>query len=254
MTVTVIDDEPLALKATTGAVREALPDADIHSFLKCSELIGFAENNRIDVAFLDINMRGCTGIEVARKLKTYSPTVNIIFVTGYSDYKSEAMDLRASGYLTKPVVADDIRNEMRFLRFPVSVKKAVQVRCFGNFAVESDGLPIHFAYKKTEELFAYLIDRKGATVTYGELSAILWEDDSHTHYLKKLRADLKDTFEKCGASDVLIFGKGTLAVDRSKVDCDYYDFLEKKDPYAFFGEYMTQYSWAELTLGQLMTV
>lgn len=254
MIITVIDDEAMALKATVRAVREAIPGAEIHSFSKCSALLEFSAQRRIDIAFLDINMRGYTGIEIAQKLKEFSPKVNIIFVTGYDEYKSAAMDLHASGYLMKPIVADDIRNEMRFLRFSVSEKKAVQIRCFGNFAVEANGLPIRFAYKKTEELFAYLIDRKGATVTYRELSAVLWEDDTHINYLKKLRNDLKNVLKEHGAADVIIFGRGVLAVDRSKVDCDYYDFLDKKDDasHTFLGEYMTQYSWAEVTLGELL--
>ena len=93
MLITVIDDEVLALKATVNAVKEALPEAEVRQFTKCSELLSFAAENRIDVAFLDINMRGYTGIEVAGKLEEINPEINIIFVTGYSEHKSEAMDM-----------------------------------------------------------------------------------------------------------------------------------------------------------------
>ena len=254
MLITVIDDEVLALKATVNAVKEALPEAEVRQFTKCSELLSFAAENRIDVAFLDINMRGYTGIEVAGKLEEINPRINIIFVTGYSEHKSEAMDMHASGYLMKPVVAADIASEMRFLRFPVKEEKSVRVRCFGNFSLEINGSPVHFAYKKTEELFAYLIDRKGAPVGYGELSAILWEDDTHANYLKRLRGDLIKTFEKCGQSEVIRCQKGTLSVDTEKISCDYYDYLSEKEGVsrAFLGEYMAQYSWAESTLGELL--
>lgn len=253
MTICIIDDEALVLKATAGAVGTALPDDEIHTFLKSSELLAFAEANPVDIAFLDINMRGITGIEVAEKLKHLRPQVNLIFVTGYEEYKASAMDLHASGYLMKPVTPEDILHELRYLRYPVQSGRQVTVTCFGNFFVAANGVPLHFAYKKTEELFAYLIDRKGASVTYGELSAILWEDDSHIHYLKKLRADLFSTFEKAGFPDVIASQKGSLRVDLSKVRCDYIDWLnhapDSQD--LFRGEYMSQYSWAENTLGTL---
>ena len=255
MTVTVIDDEPLALKAAVSAVGEALPEAEIHSFSKSAELLEFAASRPVDIAFLDINMRGVTGLEVAEKMKALCPTVNIIFVTGYDGYKSEAMDLHASGYLMKPIVARDVAEEMRFLRFPVRTQSRVRVRCFGNFSVEVDGRPLRFSYSRTEELFAYLIDRRGAPVNYGELSAILWEDDAHLPYLKRLRADLINTFRAHGLSDVIISAKGSLAVDTGKISCDYYDHLNRSEgtENAFFGEYMTQYSWAENTLGALLS-
>lgn len=255
MLITVIDDEPLALKATAAAVREAIPSAEIVTFQKCSEFLEFAVSNTVDVAFLDINMRGVTGLELAEKLKETNPTVNIIFVTGYSEHKSAAMDMRASGYLMKPVVAADIAEEIRFLRFPVKEKARVRAKCFGNFSVEYDGKPMHFTYKKTEELLAYLIDRKGAPIGYGELSAILWEDDTHIDYLKKLRADLLNTFKAHGLPDVIIARKGTLAIDCGRISCDYFDYLDKKDGAldAFIGEYMSQYSWAESTLGMLLS-
>ena len=254
MIISIIDDEALVLKSTAEAVQAALPDAEIHTFVKSSEFLSFAENNPIDIAFLDINMRGITGIEVAEKLKQTQPHVNIIFVTGYEEYKATAMDLHASGYLMKPVVADDILREISYLRYPVQEKKPVSVTCFGNFSVRINGTPVHFKYKKTEELFAYLVDRKGATITYGELSSILWEDDSHIHYLKKLRADLIDTFEAAGFPDVIESQKGSLRVDLSRVCCDYMDYLNRVpgSEGSFRGEYMTQYSWAESTLGALL--
>lgn len=255
MIITVIDDEALALRSTADAVRTALPEAEIHTFMKSSELLSFAEEKNIDIAFLDINMRGITGLEVAEKLKKITPRVNIIFVTGYDEYKGSAMDLKASGYLMKPVVADDILREFNDLRYPVRQQKPVTAKCFGNFSVQLNGAPAHFAYKKTEELLAYLIDRKGATITYGELSAILWEDDSHIHYLKKLRADLLDVFEKAGLPDVILSRKGSLSIDLSKISCDYIDYLNHVpgSENAFHGEYMSQYSWAENTLGALST-
>ena len=250
----MIDDEALALRSTEKAIRAALPGADIHSFMKSEELLEFAEKKHIDIAFLDINMRGITGLDLAEKLKKIAPRLNIIFVTGFNDYKSEAMDLHASGYIMKPATAEDILGEIGFLRFPVADERRVTVRCFGNFSVLIDGAPPAFLYSKTKELFAYLIDRRGSMVSNNELSAILWEDDNHANYFKRLRSDLKSTFERSGCGDVILSQKGSLGIDTSKISCDYFDFLNKAKGSGelFRGEYMSQYSWAEMTLGYLL--
>jgi len=57
-------------------------------------------------------MRGMTGVEVAKKLKEINPKMNIIFVTGFSDYKGDAMDMKASGYIMKPVTAEEVKAEL----------------------------------------------------------------------------------------------------------------------------------------------
>ena len=64
---------------------------------------------------------------------------------------------------------------------------------------------------------------------------------------------LKKDLDKIGAGEVLVKNWNIWGVDTSKVSCDYYDFL-KGDVEAvnsFLGEYMSQYSWAEMTLAQL---
>lgn len=200
-------------------------------------------------------MRGITGLEIAEKLERINPQVNIIFVTGFDEYKSEAMDLHASGYLMKPVLAEDIQNEIGFLRFPITEKRRIEVKCFGNFCVFISGSPVNFDYSKTNELFAYLIDRRGTMVSYNELSAVLWEDDSHTNYLKRLRSDLKHTLEKHGCENIILSRKGALGIDVNEISCDYFDYLNKKpdSKELFRGEYMSQYSWAEETLANLIT-
>lgn len=199
-------------------------------------------------------MRGVTGLEVAERLEKIQPQINIIFVTGFDGYKSEAMDLHASGYLMKPITTEDVENEIRFLRYPVKEEKKIKIKCFGNFAVFFNGAPADFKYSKTLELLAYLVDRKGAMVTGSELSVILWEDDTHASYLKKLYSDLKHTFERNGCADAFFSGRGSLGIDTGKISCDYLDYINSVpgSENLFRGEYMSQYSWAESTLANLL--
>ena len=256
MNIVIADDELLSLKLTASAVERAVPNADIHTFQFGEQVIEYAESHSIDIAFLDIRMRGISGVEIAQRIQTMQPKVNIIFVTAYDDYKSEAMDLRASGYLTKPVVEADILKEMECLRYESeseSVNEKICVRCFGNFQILYRGIPIKFAYQKTLELVAFLIDKKGAVCSYAEISAALWEDTLHLSYLKKLRADLLQTFDKLGFSDFVYSQKGMLGIDTEYIDCDYYDAMNDETMLQkiYHGEYMNQFSWADTTNASL---
>lgn len=251
MNVIVVDDERLVLNAETTAVKRALPGAEVYSFQKCGDALEFAETNRIDIAFLDINIKGITGLQLAEKLQAYNPRTNIIFCTGYSEYSLEALDLFCSAYLMKPVTDEKIKKALDNLRYPVSKKQeGFFVKCFGNFEVYKDGLPIKFKHKKTKELFAYLIDRQGATTSTKEIMAAIYEEDKES-YIRNLRADLNSTFEELGLSDVLIRNGGDIGVNVEKTECDFYNYL-MGDKALFHGEYMSQYSFAERTLGWLV--
>ena len=112
---------------------------------------------------------------------------------------------------------------------------------------------------KAKELLAYLVDRKGAGVTMGELSAVLWEEGPDTlsrqSNLRNLISDLRKTLCDVGAEGILLKTRNTIAIDADAVDCDYYDFL-RHIPYAvnrYQGEYMSQYSWAELTAASIVS-
>ena len=62
--------------------------------------------------------------------------------------------------------------------------------------------------------------------------------------------DLRTTLKDVNAESVLVKTSTTYAVDVEKLDCDYFRYLKTGKP-MFFGEYMSQYSWAETTCGLL---
>ena len=135
--------------------------------------------------------------------------------------------------------------------------QTLRVQTFGNFEVFWGDQPVRFERSKTRELFAYLIDRRGAGSTMGELVSVLWEGQPDTaslrSQLRSLIADLRAAFRALGAENVIRKGRDHIAVDPARVDCDYYRYLagEKAARSAFRGEYMSNYSWAEITVGSL---
>ncbi|MCR4822949.1 MAG: response regulator [Treponema sp.] len=256
MKVLVVDDEKLALEGTCSAILEARPDSEIKAFRDSEEALLESEKWFPQVAFLDIEMRTDNGISLAEKLKKQNPQINIIFVTGYDEYMKDAFALFASGYVLKPVMSEHIKKEFENLRFPVSEKKRILVHTFGTFEILVDGKPLKFAYSKSKELLAILVDGKGLPCSLGKIEDILWENDfsDKSSYLRNLVADIRKTLKACNCEEILIHKYNELAIDRSLIDCDYFDFLEGKSQAlsAFNSEYMSQYSWAENTLGFLL--
>ena len=117
--IIVVEDEPVILKGFVHLLCDTLPDARIFGFQTGSEALTFAQDNRVGAAFLDIELCGESGIELAESLtKLYSRT-NIIFLTGHSEYYAPALDMHCSGYILKPLTPDKIRKEMDHLRFPL---------------------------------------------------------------------------------------------------------------------------------------
>ena len=247
MRILLVDDEELQLIRLKNEAKKVFSnDTQILCFKNPLKALKENKNNKIDIAFLDIEMPGMNGISLAKELKKQNPKVNIIFVTAYNDYAFEAYKLHASGYLSKPVSASKIKEELEELRHPIELSgnKKLQIKCFGNFEAFHNGEPIRFSYKKSKEAFAYLVDREGSAININELNAVLWEED-HPSYLRNLIADIQQTLKALDCDDVFIKRHNECYIDVSKVDCDAYEY-KNGNPNAiraYRGEYMIQYSW-----------
>ena len=254
MIAIAVDDEALMLGALVAAI-EASPDiTEVVSFSDCEEALAFVKEHPADIAFLDINMRGMGGLALAEKITSYCNNCRIVFCTGYEEYAIPAFKLHASGYLMKPIAAEDVQSEIDNIKGVRRKEKLLRVSCFGNFEVYVKEEKLVFKRLKTKELFAFLIDRNGAGMTAKQICAALFPDDAddgkNSAYLRQLFMDLKNTLKAVGAEAVLCHETPCYRVDTSLIKCDYISYLETGKP-EFHGEYMTQYSWAEETCAML---
>lgn len=254
MRILAVDEKKHSLENLADAIRKAEPTAELFCFRDGVAALDFAAHSPCQVAFLDIPMRDMDGILLAKKLKGMNPAVNIILAADCGDYAIDAVGLHCSGYLLEPITPEKVRRELDDLRYPLrqNPEKRISIQTFGNFEVFADGIPVKFKYDKAKELLAYLVDR-GTFCTNGEIMAALWDKSVSGSYLRMLRKELTDTFRKIGCGDLLIQKRGSIAIVPEQVACDYYDW-KRGDPQArnaYRGEYMTQYSWSELTHGAL---
>lgn len=254
MIAIAVDDEILMLGALVKAISASPDIEEVTRFSDCEEALSFVKNNSIDIAFLDINMRGMGGLALAENILAACPKCKIVFCTGYEEYAIPAFKLHASGYLMKPISAEDVQGEIDNIKGVRQKEKLLDVNCFGNFEVYAKGQKLIFKRMKTKELFAFLVDRKGAGMTAKQICAVLFPDDmddnKNSAYLRQLVLDLKNTLKTVGAENVLRHETPCYRVDTSLIQCDYLSYLETGKP-EFHGEYMMQYSWAEDTCAML---
>ncbi len=255
MIAIAVDDEALMLGALVSAI-EASPDiTEVAKFSDCEEALAFVQNHPTDIAFLDINMRGMGGLALAKRIIASCPNCKIVFCTGYEEYAIPAFKLHASGYLMKPIAAEDVQGEIDNIKGIHQKAKLLTVKCFGNFEVYAKNEVLVFKRLKTKELFAFLVDRNGAGMTAKQICAVLFPDDTddtkNSAYLRQLIMDLKNTLKAVGAESVLCHETPCYRVDTDLIKCDYISYIETGKP-DFHGEYMTQYSWAEETCAMLL--
>ena len=250
MIAIAVDDEFLMLGALVKAISASPDIKEVTKFSDCEQALDFVKNNSIDIAFLDINMRGMGGLALAEKIIAARPDCKIVFCTGYEEYAIPAFKLHASGYLMKPISAEDVQTEIDNIKGVRQKEKPLTVKCFGNFEVYVKDEKLVFKRLKTKELFAFLVDRKGAGMTAKQICAVLFPDDTDDNknaaYLRQLVMDLKNTLKSVGAENILRHETPCYRVDTSLIQCDYLSYLETGKP-EFYGEYMMQYSWAEET-------
>ncbi|NBJ91895.1 LytR/AlgR family response regulator transcription factor [Parablautia muri] len=100
--VMVIDDEP-EIRRLLHKMVEKQPD--YHVVSECGDFSGavvdFARY-KPDVVFMDIDLKGESGLECAKVMTELNPRLKVIFATAHSEYMANAFEIYAFDYLVKP--------------------------------------------------------------------------------------------------------------------------------------------------------
>lgn len=249
MKILAIDNELTALELLTDGIARGYPEAEVYLFSNTDELLEEAKKADFDVFFCSVAKDITERMKLAERLREIRPFCNIIVMADSMEYAADAMKIHASGYIQKPVTEENIRFELSDLRYPVAERRERKCRlqCYGNFEVfNEEGKLIHFKRRKSKEALAYITHRRGAVCTTREVAAVLFEDApcdlKQMSYMQKIISGMINDLQSEGAKDVIIRHYNGMAIDTSKVDCDYYTNPDRR---AQGEEYMAQYSWAE---------
>lgn len=262
MRIMAVDDEIMALEDFEDTCRELGITDEIVKFNNPLDALSFVAMNKVDIAFLDIEMPVIKGIELAKRIKAFCRNVRIIFTTGYSEYALEAFSVDAVDYVMKPYDAQAIKrayDKALLIRDEVE-ENHVFIKTFGYFDVFVDGKSVAFTSAKSKELLALLVDRNGGVVSTEQAISVLWEgrkyDETVQSLFRKVLKALRVSLEEAGISDILVDNRNQRSIDKTKFACDYYSLLEKgkNENTKFFGKYMEQYDWAKGTEEQITKI
>jgi two-component system LytT family response regulator len=126
--VLVADDEPLARRMVTAILRT---DPDVEALAECGDAKCVRDQLarfRPDIALLDIEMPEMSGLEIAGALQDSGPVV--VFITAFSSYATQAFDVSAVDYVTKPF------SDERFRAAVERAKRRVRERRLGELATQ----------------------------------------------------------------------------------------------------------------------
>lgn len=257
MHIIYVDDEKPAIDNFWLTVAN-FPDIDtLHTFQNGEEALAFAKDNVVDVAFLDMEMPGIHGLELAQKLKRFNCDIRIVFVTAFSQYALDAWKVDATGYLMKPYSAADIRKELNKCIYKALPSNRVVIQTIPSLSITVNGSPLYIAGAKLREMLALLVDRGERGFTMGEAIACLWPErpaDSNTQSLYRMTwKRLTDALETAGIGDVLATSENRRYLKVDQVDCDLYRILagDQQARKQYSGSYLEEYAWAEERNAQL---
>ena len=116
MRVVFCDDDPYALAQLYEYVRDFFQntgwtETEYVQYTTGDELL--RNESRPDIAFLDVEMPGTSGIHIGAELKKMNPSIKIFIVTAYPDYLDEAMKFQVFRYLSKPVDQNRLYRNLR---------------------------------------------------------------------------------------------------------------------------------------------
>ncbi|WP_051621054.1 response regulator [Paenibacillus sp. UNC451MF] len=181
--VVLVDDEEHALEMLGILLNEIGEVVVIGKYTNPLEALDAMKYLQADGVFLDIEMPGMKGMDLARALQVIHPKIQIIFTTAYAEHAIEAFEIRSMDYLLKPIRVERLRQSVQRIREASSIPKAVtdgpSVQCMGGFAVHL-GAPeqgmLSWRTTKEKELCAFLIHRGGQVVEQTVIMEALWPE------------------------------------------------------------------------------
>lgn len=106
--VVIVDDEQPICDEIEYLLKKHSTITVEKKFNQCFDALAYITEHKPDVLFLDIQMPGISGLEMAKKLNTLAKPPLIVFITAFQQYALEAFNTPAIGYITKPVTEEKL--------------------------------------------------------------------------------------------------------------------------------------------------
>ena len=169
--VLVVDDEPLAREAAVTLLRR---DPEIGGVEECADGLSARDSiarTRPDIVFLDIEMPGLSGVQLAEDLQSEPPV--IVFTTAFSQYAVGAFEVAATDYVLKPF------SDERFLEALGRAKRRVREKRLGELASQMAGVAAELQQRDPGEESSGAASRylQRLSLKHGERTIVLRMDE-----------------------------------------------------------------------------
>lgn len=156
MKIAICDDEKNIRQLIGKKVHSIYPEADLCFFNSGEELLSAQE--RIDILFLDIQMQGRNGIEIATELRKRDKDMILIFITAIEEYVFQAFDVEAFHYLVKPIDDNKFAEVLKKAMESNLSKKHSEVQQKKYLMIKNKG--IHSKILADDIIYAEVFNRK----------------------------------------------------------------------------------------------
>ena len=238
MKAVVVDDEGPSAEILKRLLEENAVEVSA-CFDMAKDALEYIENNDVDIAFLDIEMPGMNGLEMANhigKKPGRTRECEVVFVTAFNEYAVDAFRVHALDYLLKPVSKSRLIDTLSRLSpqaLPATPKGSIEIQCFGAFQIAVNGEKIKFRTKKSEELLALLIDKGSVGISRSEIIDRLWGDFEGDRALVNLNTTLcyaRKALSRNGVDLPVLYENSGYRIGTDLISsgfsCDYYSFME----------------------------
>jgi two-component system LytT family response regulator len=244
--VILVDDERPALDVLRDTLLDESTDFQFFTYTRSEEALNQLYEIQPDLVFLDIEMPGLSGMEVARKWRQNELDFYLVFVSAYEKYSLDAFQVGAEDYLLKPIEPERLRETLlRFSRrfthrdkpldfYSTTNQITSSIRCFGPFEVRGPLGVVVWNTQKTEELFAYLVMHRNVRMEqlFEDLFAE-FQYERARNYIRNCMFHIRRALKKAGLERSVqvqyVNRSYLLDWDEATVYCDVQQFKETTD-------------------------
>lgn len=162
--IAVCDDEKIFLEDLIGQVSTQFlktgNEININSYMDGTKLLEASEKIPFDVLFLDIEMPGISGIEVAEAIRAANPFVNIIFITNREDLVFQSIHYRPFRFIRKHWLKEELPEAIEALTRKIRSENQYYTISFNNSSIQLRITNIMYIESYKHDIFLYTQDEK----------------------------------------------------------------------------------------------
>lgn len=239
MKVLLVDDEHAMLLAMKIMLARIEGVELVGACRSAAEALDFARETEFDLAFLDIQLAGDNGLDLARSLRSLDANLDIVFTTSHTGFAMQAYDVYPLDYMVKPIskkrLAQTISRAAAGRGAPSTLAEdtacRLEVRGLGCFEASSRQIgPVKWMSRKSKELFAYLLIHRGRSVAKIRVIEELFPNlpfKNAESYLYTAVYQLRKALSEHGCKQMIISAHEKYQVDIECANVDFIGFEEE---------------------------